>query len=73
MNWNATSWFDGSGNPCTYDIILSSNSENSKNHEIQIGSASQPHKDSTLFAVVLLRNVGESKIEEERVMDSKRE
>ena len=53
MNWNATSWFDGSGNPCTYDIILSSISENSKNHEIHIGSDSQPLKDSTVFAVVV--------------------
>jgi len=53
MNWNATSWFDGSGNPCTYKAILASITKNRKNHEIHVGSDSQPVKDTTVFAVVV--------------------
>jgi len=53
MNWKNISWFDGSGNPCTYEQIVSSILLNKNDHEIHVGSDSQPLKDSTVFAVTV--------------------
>ncbi len=51
MNWNAVAWFNGSGERCTYKTVLASIAENRLDHEIHIGSDSQPLKDSVVFAV----------------------
>jgi predicted RNase H-related nuclease YkuK (DUF458 family) len=53
MNWKNVSWFDGSGNPCSYEHIISSIITNKKDHEIHVGADSQPLKDATSFAVVI--------------------
>ena len=53
MNWDTVSWFDGSGNYCTYNSVLESIRNNRSNHEIHIGSDSQPLKDSVVFAVAV--------------------
>ena len=53
MDWKNISWFDGSGNECTYDQIVSSILTNKKNYEVHIGSDSQPLKDSVVFAVTV--------------------
>lgn len=53
MNWNAVSWFDGSGYPCTFNAILASIKKNKVNHEVHVGADSQPLKESTVFAVVV--------------------
>ena len=53
MNWNAVSWFDGSGLSCTFETVLASIKKSKANHEIHVGADSQPLKDSTVFAVVV--------------------
>ncbi len=53
MNWDAVSWFDGSGCTCTFNTVISSIKKNKTNHEIHVGADSQPLKDSTVFAVVV--------------------